>query len=114
MSLRFQADADFNHKIIAGLRRMEPAMDIQTSDEAMLRGRPDPEVLAYCASANRLLLTHDGRTMPLHFAHFIEKQESPGVVIVSQAMRIRTAIDRILEIWSDSTAEEWVNGIRRF
>ena len=46
MKLRFQADADLNQRIVAGVRRLEPAMDLQTAGHAMLEGKADPEVLA--------------------------------------------------------------------
>ena len=64
MKIRFQADADLNAEIVAGVLRREPSIDFQTADEANLRRFPDPEVLALAAQENRILVTHDGRTMP--------------------------------------------------
>ena len=46
MKLRFQADADLNQRIVAGVQRLEPAIDLQTAGHAMLEGKADPEVLA--------------------------------------------------------------------
>lgn len=46
MKVRFQADADLNAEIVAGVLRREPSIDFQTADEANLRRFPDPEVLA--------------------------------------------------------------------
>ena len=71
MKARFQADADLNAEIVAGVLRREPSIDFQTADEANLRRFPDPEVLALAAQENRILVTHDRRTMPRHFADFI-------------------------------------------
>ena len=71
MKLRFQADADLNQRIVAGVRRLEPAMDLQTAGHAMLEGKADPEVLAWSADQGRVLVTHDQKTMPHHFAAFI-------------------------------------------
>ena len=68
MRPRFQADADFNNKIVTGLRRREPAVDIRTARDGEVIGKPDPEVLAIAATAGRVLLTHDRNTMPVHFA----------------------------------------------
>ena len=42
MRPRFQADADFNQKIVAGLRRREPALDFQSAREGGVIGRRDP------------------------------------------------------------------------
>jgi len=53
MRSRFQADADFNPKIVTGLHRREPAIDVQSAGEGGVIGRSDPEVLAQAASENR-------------------------------------------------------------
>ena len=107
MKPRFQADADFNHKIIAGLRRREPAIDFQTADQGDVVGRPDPEVLLIAAGAGRILASHDRRTMLACFAQFVEMQPSPGLLIVSQEVDIATAIEDLLLIWAASDSEEW-------
>ena len=71
MKIRFQADADLNAEIVAGVLRREPGIDFQTADEVRLRGLLDPEVLALAAQENRILVTHDRRTMPRHFADYL-------------------------------------------
>ena len=84
MKSRFQADADFNAEIIDGLTRKEPTIDFQTADEANLRGLKDDKVLLVSANQNRILVSHDRKTMPKHFAKFIQQRESPGVLIIAQ------------------------------
>ena len=66
MRVRFQADADLNEDIVAGVVRREPRIDFETADEASLRELPDSQVLALAAQENRILVTHDRRTMPRH------------------------------------------------
>ena len=109
MIIRFQADADLNEDIVLGLTRLESQIDFQTAGEAGLRGLSDPEVLSEAAQDNRILVSHDRRTMPLHFAVFIQNSTSPGVFIISQNVSVRTAIDELLLIWSCSEREEWTN-----
>ena len=109
MRTRFQADADFNQKIVAGLRRREPTIEFQSADEGGVIGRPDPEVLAQAASEGRVLVSHDRQTMPGHFRRFIETQASPGLVILSQELDIGRAIEELLLVWAASEAEEWEN-----
>jgi hypothetical protein len=46
MKIRFQADADFNHRVVKGARRREPALDFQSASDAGLIGLDDPEVLS--------------------------------------------------------------------
>jgi hypothetical protein len=65
--IRFLADAYFNHAIVKGCRRHEPAMDFLAANEAKLEGVPDLEVLALAANQDRILVTHDRKTMPRHF-----------------------------------------------
>ena len=89
MKVRFQADADFNAEIIAGVLRREPSIDFQSADDADLRRLPDSEVLALAAQENRILVTHDRRTMPKHFADFIPHHSSPGVFIIAQTISVR-------------------------
>jgi predicted nuclease of predicted toxin-antitoxin system len=65
--VRFQADAELNQIIVAALVRRAPAVDLRTAEVAHLRGLDDPEVLALAAREGRVLVTHDSKTMPLHF-----------------------------------------------
>jgi len=111
VTIRFQADADLNQNIIAGLLRREPFIDFQTAETAGFRSRDDPAVLRRAAQDGRLLVSHDRKTMPLHFAIFISNNVSPGVLIVPQRLSVRTAIEELLMVWSGSEADEWVNRI---
>lgn len=110
-TVRFQADNDFNRIILHAFLRREPALDVQTAIAAGLTGRPDPDVLAIAAGEGRVLLTHDKRTIPQHFADFISTQSSPGVFIVVQKANLNAIVEDLLLIWSASDAEEWVNCI---
>jgi hypothetical protein len=105
MKIRFQADADLNEEIVAGVVRQEPDIDFRTATEASLHGLPDEEVLAYAAQEARILVTHDRRTMPAHFDKFIVNQTSPGACIISQKTRVRDAIQELLLLWSASEQE---------
>jgi predicted nuclease of predicted toxin-antitoxin system len=109
MTVRFQADADLNAEIVAGVRRREPSIAFQTADEANLRRLRDPEVLALAAQENRILVTHDRRTMPRHFADFILHHSSPGVFIIAQTVSVQVAIEELLLMWAASESEEWRN-----
>jgi hypothetical protein len=71
MKPRFQADADFNQKIVLGLRRRAPAVDFQDARMGGIIDLVDPAVLLRSAAAGRILVSHDRRTMPAHFARFI-------------------------------------------
>jgi hypothetical protein len=107
MRPRFQADADFNHKIVLGLRRRERAVDFEDARAAGVIGVPDPDVLHKAADLGRILVSHDRKTMPAHFARFLGSRSSPGLIIVPQDLDIGLAIEDLLVIWAASDAEEW-------
>lgn len=112
MRPRFQADEDFNAKIIAGLRRREPSIDIQTARDAGILGLNDPQVLAVAAGEGRILISHDRETMPAHFKIFASGSDSAGLIVVSQTVEVREVIQQMrLLVWSATDALEWQNRI---
>ena len=113
MKPKFQADADLNEDIVTGVLRRMPEIDFQTATEAGLEGLPDENVLEIAARENRILLTHDRKTMPKHFAVFVQSQTCAGVLIVSKKLEISLAIDEIILIWLASEADEYVDSIRQ-
>lgn len=112
MKVRFQADADLNQIIVRATLRRESTIDFQTAQAAKLSGLEDEEVLALAAKGGRLLVTHDRKTIPHHFAEFITSQTSPGVLIVPQKLPVANVVEDLILIWAASEAEEWINRIR--
>jgi len=87
-------------------------MDFLSANEAKLERIPDPDVLAIAAEQNRILVTHDRQTMPLHFGEFLMAERSgPGVFLVNQHTPIGEVIDALVLIWAASDADEWKNRI---
>jgi hypothetical protein len=111
MRPRFQADADFNHKILLGLRRREPILDFLSAHDGGVIGSPDQDVLRIAAETGRILISHDRKTMPAHFMRFRETRSSPGLIIVSQDLDIGSAIEDLLLIWMATEAREWTDCI---
>lgn len=87
MTIRFQADADLNLAIVLALTRKEPGVDFRTAFDAGLAGLRDDQVLAAAAKTGRLLVSHDRKTMPIHFAEFVQGGgQSAGVVLVPRGI----------------------------
>ncbi len=111
MTVRFQADANLNQIIVKAVLRREPSIDFQTAHAARLSGLSDQEVLALAAEEGRVLVTHDRKTMPRHFAAFIRSKISAGVLVVPQKRSIALTVEELVLIWTASEAEEWTNRI---
>lgn len=109
MKPRFQADADLNQTIVLAAVRHEKGIDFQTATAAGLEGLKDLEVLDLAVRAGRILVTHDLKTMPRHFAEILRRSSSPGVILVPQHLSVSRVADEIILIWSATDASEWVD-----
>jgi Domain of unknown function (DUF5615) len=86
VSVRFLADEDLDADIIEGLRSREPAIDILDAKKAGLRGTKDPVLLELAAQQERILVSHDRRTMTRYFRERLAAGKSnPGLFIVPSA-----------------------------
>ena len=111
MKIRYQADNDLDQRIVVATRRLDPAIDFQTATALGLHGVTDSDVLSLAAEQRRVLVSHDRRTLPKHFKLFITSEASPGVIIVSQRMRIGEAAELLHLLWSASDADEYLNAV---
>lgn len=109
MKVRFLADANFNNRIVTGLKRREPLVDFQRASDVDLAAKADLEVLRIAATAGRILVTHDWKTMPAAFEEFTATQPSSGVLLEPQRLSVGIAIEELLLVWAASDAEDWEN-----
>lgn len=73
-----------------------------------LSGESDPIILQWCADTNRLLLTHDVKTITKHaYARVAAKKPMPGILEVPRDVPLGAAIEDILEIVQYSLDREW-------
>jgi predicted nuclease of predicted toxin-antitoxin system len=113
VAVRFLADANLDQDIVDGILRRESRIDFLPAVDAIPERMKDPEVLALAATLDRVLVTHDVRTMPRHFGNFLAVQSSPGVILVPTTVSIGQAIDELILIWHTTKAEEWRDRIVR-
>ncbi|MEP7355168.1 MAG: DUF5615 family PIN-like protein [Acidobacteriota bacterium] len=112
MSFRFQADADLNPEIGRGLRRREPSVDFRAAAGVIPDGTADPEVLQIAAGDGRVLVSRDINTMPEHFAQFVARQESPGILLIPSSKPIGSVIEGLLIVWLTWTPDDLRNQAR--
>jgi hypothetical protein len=110
--IRFQADADVHHGIVVAVLGREPAIDFASAADSKLEGVTDPDVLELSAVQNRILVTHDRRTMLEHFRKRLESgKSSPGVFLVSQFAPLGPVVEAMVMVWAASEAAEWRNQV---
>ena len=104
---RLASDADVHGEIIRGLRRRLPEIDLVRVQDALPEGTPDPEVLAWAAAENRILITNDRNTM-VGFAYQRAAAGEPvaGLIATTNEQSIGSAIGDILLIAEYMPEEE--------
>ena len=89
-------DEDFDARIIRGLRRRFPSIDLVPCQKIGLRTKHDRVILENAAKLDRILLSRDVRTMATYALERVANgQPMPGVILVSQDYPIRTAIEEL-------------------
>ncbi len=106
--IRLLTDENVDGRLIRGLVRQNPELDIVRAHDVGLAGADDPRVLDWAAREGRVLLTHDFETM-IGFAYdrVTRGEPMPGVVVVSQSLSIGRAIEEI-RVFAEASADgEW-------
>ncbi len=86
--LRLATDADVHNAIIRGLRRRAPELDLARSRDALPQGTPDPDVLAWAAAENRVLISNDRSTMIGWAKRRVQAGDPlPGIIIATKSSR---------------------------
>jgi predicted nuclease of predicted toxin-antitoxin system len=106
--LRLLADENFNGDIVRGLLRRQSNLDIVRVQDVGLAGTDDPDVLAWAAEKNRILLTHDRATMSDYANERVAAgEEMAGVFILNDRLPVGQAIEEILLMAACTEQIEW-------
>jgi predicted nuclease of predicted toxin-antitoxin system len=105
-TIRFHLDEHVANAVAAGLRRL--GIDVTTTNDAGLRGKTDPEQLAYANAESRVIFTEDDDFLVL--AHL--GLEHPGIVYCKQNTRSIGEIIAGLElVWELCEPDEMQNRV---
>ena len=106
--LRLLSDENFNGDIVRGLFLRQPELDLFRVQDIGLREVDDPAILAWAASNERILLTHDRATMPdFAYKRLVRGEPMAGLFVVNDRMLIRQAINELLLLVDCSEQAEW-------
>lgn len=111
---RFLNDENMRLSVVAALRRIEPAMDVWRVGQSGMPpfGSSDPDILAFCETAGRILISLDRASIRTHVeAHQAAGGQTSGVLLVTRRCSFRQLLDDLVLIWIASEAEEWRNTI---
>ena len=101
-------DENFDNRILRGLLRHKPELDIVRVQDAGLLGKNDADVLEWAATEGRVLFTHDVKTMKKHaYDRIAAGLPMPGVFLLGKEIPISQAIEEILLIAECSFEGEW-------
>lgn len=110
---RFLADINFSGPVVKGLRLRCPNIDLVRAQDVGLNGIPDPLVLEWAANDDRIVLTHDKRTVdPLANARVAAGLPMPGVFIATKRLSVAMVIAELEVVESCSTHGEWANLVK--
>ena len=108
MLTRFASDENFDNDILRALMRTINGLDIVRIQDTSLFGQDDPAVLAWCAGEDRILLTHDIRTITRYAYERVRANlPMPGVFEVDDLAAIGVVLGDLLLVIECSSANEW-------
>ena len=106
--LRLLADENFNGDIVRALLLRQRDLDIVRVQDVGLAGVGDPDILAWAAANDRIILTHDRATLPDYaYERLAVGENMPGVFILNDRFPVGDATREILLITAVSEQPEW-------
>lgn len=94
--LRLLIDENFNQRILRGLRLRVPLLDVVIVQDTAMQGLQDPLLLQEAAVLQRVLVTHDLKTVPRHaYARVAAGEPMPRIIAVPDDLPIGQAIEEL-------------------
>lgn len=110
MIIRIATDENFEGAIIRGILRRYPMLDIVRIQDTPLFSKPDRLILDWITQEDRILLTHDKRTMPdFVYERIIMGKNVCGIFVVNTNAPLGLIIDQLSIIIDASDIREWDN-----
>lgn len=102
------ADENFNGDLTRALRLRQPDLDLVRVQDVGLAGASDPEILAWAAENDRIVLTHDRATFPdFAYGRLLGDKTFAGVFVVNDRLALNQAIGELLLLIHCTELHEW-------
>jgi hypothetical protein len=107
--IRLLADENFNRAAVSGLQTRRPDLDLVRVQDVGLEETADPLVLRWAADHDRIVLTHDKRTMPgFARARVAAGEPMPGLFVFHDDKEpVGRIIDELILLDECSEHSEW-------
>jgi Domain of unknown function (DUF5615) len=111
--LTFLADENFNNDVVRGVRLRYPQISIVRVQDVGLRQATDDAILEWAAKDERVVLTHDVKTMTrAAYERGASGERMPGVFEVGPGLSVGDAIEEIHLLAECSLPGEWEGQVR--
>jgi hypothetical protein len=114
MKIRFLLDEHLPKALIEAVRHYDRGIDILLIGVPGTppRGTLDPGILVYCEATQRVLVTDNRKSMPVHInAHLASGRHHWGVFEIDRKLSIGDMAHQLQMFWGASEAEEWKDQI---
>lgn len=110
--VRFVTDENFNNDILRGVIRVRPKLDIVRVQDVGLCSADDGAILEWAAREERILLSHDLKTVPRYALERVRLGlPMPGVFLAGRDIAVGQAVDDIVLLADCSLEGEWENQV---
>src|SRR5690349_12231127 len=97
--VRLLVDQNFDERLLRGVQSRLPHLDIILARDAGLAEVSDPQLLEWASANDRVLVSHDARTVPKYaYERLAAGRRMAGVIIVRRSTTFATAIEDLLLI----------------
>jgi Domain of unknown function (DUF5615) len=111
--IRLLTDENVDNNIMRGLARRLPHLDFVSVRDVGLAGSPDLLLLKWAANEQRVIVTHDIKTMVRDANQLVAQGEAmAGVIFVPDRLGIGRAINDLVRVLEDATESSMRNSVK--
>jgi predicted nuclease of predicted toxin-antitoxin system len=111
--MRFLADENFNNDLLRALKKQRPDVDIVRVQDTEIYRADDPTVLDWAANEQRIVLTHDVKSMTKYaYDRVIAGLPMPGIIEVKRDVTTAEIINDVLLMIGAGEPADFENQVR--